>query len=199
LIDGTAYRGSLSGEAMIRRSANGLEATALGSLANADIGALVSDWGSSSYSGRGAIEAKLHAAGASAVELAASLSGAATLDLQEGAVDGVNFEEALRRSQRRALDVPRDMAIGQTKFASARVQLEIRDGQARILEAQTGGPGAVISAEGAIDIVAREWRTRIHAIQAGAFGAPSVDAARLTLAFVGPWASPTIFALTNSD
>ncbi len=184
---------------MIRRSSDGLEATASVSLANADIGALVNDWGSSSYSGRGAIGAKLHASGASALELAASLGGAATLDLQEGAVDGVNFEEALRRSQRRPVDVPRDMAIGQTKFESARVQLEINQGQAKILEAQTDGPGAIISAEGVIDIVAREWRTKVHAMQAGALGAPSVDAARLTLAFSGPWASPTIFALTNSD
>jgi AsmA protein len=199
LIDGTAYQGSLSGEASIQRTANGLETTASGSLAHADLGALVTEWGASAYSGAGGMEAKLHALGASPAELAASLSGTATLELQEGAIAGVNFEEALRRSQRRPVDLSRDMTIGQTKFESARVQLEINDGQARIVEAQTDGPGAIISAEGVIDVVAREWRTKIHAIQAGALGAPSVDAARLTLAFFGPWASPTVVALTNSD
>jgi AsmA protein len=199
LLDGTACEGALSGEASIQRSAAGLETMASASLENADIGALLSEWGASSYTGRGALEAKLHAIGASPAELAASLSGTATLELQEGAIAGVNFEEALRRSLRRPVDIPRDMAIGQTKFDSARAQLEILNGQARIVEAQTDGPGAIISAQGVIDIVAREWRTKIHAIQAGALGAPSVDAAQLTLALFGPWASPTIVALTNWD
>jgi AsmA protein len=196
-LDGTANQGTLSGEASIQRSSTGLETTATASLANADLGALLSDWGVSAYSGHGAMEAKLHAVGASPAELAASLSGTATLDLQEGAIAGVNFEQALRRSLRRAVDLPRDMAIGQTKFDSARARLEIEDGQARIAEARTDGPGAIISAQGVIDIVAREWRARIHAIQASALGAPSVDAAQLTIALFGPWASPTITALTN--
>jgi len=199
LLDGTAYQGALSGEASVQRSTAGLETTASASLEDADLGALLSEWGASTYSGRGGMKAKLHAVGASPAELAASLSGTATLDLQEGAIAGVNFEEALRRSLRRPVDVTRDMAIGQTKFASARAELQIEDGQAKIVEAQTEGPGAIISAQGVIDIVAREWRAEIHAIQAGALGAPSADAARLTLALRGPWASPTIVALTNWD
>ena len=199
LLDGTAYQGALSGEASVQRSAAGLETTASASLEDADLGALLSEWGASTYTGRGGIKTNLHAVGAAPAELAASLSGTATLELQEGAIEGVNFEEALRRSLRRPVDVPRDMAIGETKFASARAELQIEDGQANIVEARTEGPGAVISAQGVIDIVAREWRAKIHAIQAGALGAPSADAARLTLALRGPWASPTIVALTNWD
>lgn len=199
MIEATAYGGALSGEASIQRTPDGLETKATASLANADIGALMSDWGAASYSGHGGMEATLRAVGASPAEMAASLGGTATLEVEDGAVAGVNFEEALRRSQRRPVDVARDMAVGQTKFESARARLDITDGQARITKARMEGPGAIIDVRGGIDIVAREWRAKIDAIQAGALGAPSVDAARLTIALFGPWTAPTIVAHKSLD
>jgi hypothetical protein len=53
----------------------------------------------------------------------------------------------------------------------------------------------VLAIEGAIDIAAREFRTRLVATQADAQGAPSTDAARLTIMLSGPWSAPTVAAL----
>jgi AsmA protein len=199
LLDATACQGQLSGEFSVQDAPDGLRTRVSASFPDGDIGGVLAEWGVTEYSGRGAYEATLHAVGASPAELAASLSGSATLELQGGTLDGVNFEQALRRSLRRPVDFARDMATGQTHFSSARAHLEIADGVARIVEARLDGPGATVQVQGAIDIAAREWRARIEAVQSSAEGSPSVDAARLTIGLLGPWTAPTIAALANTD
>jgi AsmA protein len=174
-----------------------MEASA--SLANGDIGAALSEWGVTAFTGRGGYEGSFRATGASAAELAASLTGSAEIELQDGAINGVNFEQALRRSQRRPVDFARDLAIGETNFSSARARLEITGGQAQIVEARMEGPGAIVQVQGAIDIAAQEWRARIEAAQASAIGEPSVDAARLAIDLFGPWSAPTIAASASTN
>jgi AsmA protein len=199
LLEASVYDGVLSGEISIQNAADGSRSQASLSLEDADIGALLSDCGFKSYSGRGALHTLLKASGDSPAELVTSAQGSATVDLDGGAVAGINFEEALRRSLRRPVDVARDMATGQTKFASAGARLTIADGEARIVEAHTQGPGATLEVQGAIDLKDREWRARIVAMQASAMGAPSVDAAHLTLDFVGPWRAPTLSPTQGTD
>jgi uncharacterized protein YhdP len=169
------------------------------SLVNGDIGAALNEWGVTAYAGRGGYEGSLQAVGASPAELAASLSGSATFELQAGTINGVNFEEALRRSVRRPVDFARDMSTGETNFSSALARLEIAGGQAQIVEARMEGPGAIVEVQGAIDIAARAWRARIEAMQASAVGEPSVDAARLTIGLFGPWSAPTMSALAGTN
>jgi AsmA protein len=199
LLDATSCQGQLSGEFSLQSAPDGLHMQARASLVNGDIGAVLSEWGVTAYAGRGGYEGSLHAVGASPAELAASLSGSATFELQDGTINGVNFEEALRRSVRRPVDFARDMSTGETNFSSARARLEIAGGQAQIVEARMEGPGALVEVEGAIDIAARAWRARIEAMQASAVGEPSVDAARLTIGLFGPWSAPTMAALASTN
>jgi AsmA protein len=199
LLDAMSCQGQLSGEFSLQSAPDGLHMQAQALLENGDIGAVLSEWGVTAYAGRGGYEGSLHAVGASPAELAASLSGSATFELQGGTINGVNFEQALRRSVHRPVDFTRDMSTGETNFSSARGRLEIAGGQAQIVEARMEGPGAIVEAQGAIDIAARAWRARIEAMQASAVGEPSVDAARLTIGLFGPWSAPTMsaFATTN--
>jgi AsmA protein len=199
LLDSTACQGQLSGQISIRAAPGGVQTEASASFVNGDMGAVLSEWGVTAYTGRGGYEATLRAVGGSAAEIARSLSGSAKLELQGGSIEGVNFEEALRRSLRRPVDFARDMAIGQTNFSSARAQLEIVDGQAQIVEARLQGPGAIVQVQGAIDIADRQLRARIEAMQASALGEPSTDAAHLTIGLFGPWTAPSIAALANTD
>ena len=120
------------------------------------------------------------------------LSGAASLDLQAGVIDGVNIEEAMRRSQRRPIDVARDMAIGQTHFSRGRAQLTVANGAPKITEARIEGPGSTIDIDGVIDIAAATSTGAGGDVQADAQGAPSADAARLTIVLSGPWSAPTV-------
>ena len=199
LLEAVAYQGALTGEISVRRVGDGCETKASLSLDNADIGALLGDWGVTSYSGRGKFEATLQASGGSPAQIVASARGGAKIDLESGIVTGLNFEEALRRSQRRPLDLARDLMTGQTKFDSAQARLDVSNGVARIAEARTQGPGASLEVQGAIDFAAREWNARIVATQASGVGAPSIDAARLTISVLGPWAAPILSAVVGTD
>jgi AsmA protein len=192
LLEASAYRGSLTGEISVENGGGEPETRATLALDDADCGALLQDWGVPSYSGRCALEADLRATGASPAEIAASAKGSANIELQAGVVAGINFEEALRRSQRRPIEIARDMIAGQTKFAEARARVEIADGEARIAEASAQGPGAIFEASGAIGLVARDLRVKILATQASALGAVTADAARLGFILSGPWAAPTL-------
>jgi len=199
LLDAISCQGQLSGEFSLEGAPDGLHMQARASLVNGDIGAVLSEWGVTAYAGRGGYEGSLHAIGSSPAEIAASLSGSATFELQAGTINGVNFEQALRRSVRRPVDFARDMSTGETNFSSARGRLEIAGGQAQIVEARMEGPGAIVEAQGAIDIAARAWRARIEAMQASAVGEPSVDAARFTIGLFGPWSAPTMAALASTN
>ena len=200
LLDATACQGELSGEFSIQGAPDGLQMEASASLANGDIGAVLSEWGVTAFTGRGGYEGSLRAAGASARrtrrvadrfgEVRTSGRGHKRGQFRAG----VAQEPASPRRFR-----SRHGDRGQTNFSSARARLEIADGQAQIVEARMEGPGAIVQVQGAIDIAAREWRARIEAMQASAIGEPSVDAARLTIGLFGPWSAPTIAALASTN
>jgi AsmA protein len=195
LLQAAAYQGVLKGEITLARETGGLETQLAGSLADADIGAALADFGWSGYRGRGGFDFSLRSTGLTPADSVASLAGVASLDLQSGVIEGVSVEEAMRRGQRRPIDVARDMAAGQTTFTRARAQFVVANGTAQIRGARVEGPGSALAIEGSINIAARELDTRLAATQADAEGAPSADAARLTIVVAGPWSAPSVAAL----
>ena len=126
LVEAGAYQGALKGQLTLTRGPEGLQAQLAGSLADADLGAALADFGWNGYQGRGGFDFSLRSTGFAPADSVASLAGTASLDLQAGVIDGVNIEEAMRRSQRRPIDVARDMAIGQTTFARGARQIHRR-------------------------------------------------------------------------
>ena len=194
LLEATAYQGALQGELTLANGPAGLVADLSGSGIDADIGAALADFGWSAYRGHGGVKFSLHTSGASAAQSIAALAGTASLDLQAGLVAGVNLEEAMRRSQRRPIDVSRDMASGQTAFSGAHAQFTVSEGIATIASGRVEGPGAVLAVEGRFNLAARELHARLVAAQADAQGAPSADGARLTIVLSGPWSAPAVAA-----
>jgi len=192
LLEATAYQGAMRGELNLAEGAGGLEAQISGSLSDADFGAAFADFGWSAYRGRGGLEFNLRSTGFTPSNAISSLTGAVSLDLQAGVVSGVSIEEAIRRSRRRPIDIPRDMTTGQTTFSRAHAQFDIAGGQATIRTARVEGPGAVVSVEGAFDLAARHLNARLVATQADGQGSPSVDAAKLTIVLSGPWSAPAV-------
>jgi AsmA protein len=195
LLQAAAYQGVLKGELTLARAEDGLETRLVGSLADADLGAALADFGWSGYRGRGGFDISLRSIGLGPADSIASLAGAASLDLQPGVIDGVSIEQAMRRSQRRPIDVSRDVASGQTTFTRARAQFAVANGIAQISGARVEGPGSALAIDGSINIAARELDARLTATQADAEGAPSADAARLTITVAGPWSAPSVAAL----
>jgi len=192
LLEANAYQGALKGQLSVARGARGLTAQATVSLADADLGAAFADFGWTGFRGLGDVEANLRATGFAASDSILSLAGRASATLTAGAVDGVSVEEALRRSQHHVVDVARDLGDGATHFLRGRLRLTIANGSATIDEGRIDGPASTIDLGGMIDIANRSWQAQARAVQTDSQGAPSADAARLTIIVSGPWSAPNV-------
>jgi AsmA protein len=195
LIEAAAYGGRLEGEVAVAGVGQDLKMSARGELEDADLGAAVADFGRPVATGRGGARFALDASGASPAAGIASVTGAASLEAQDGAVLGVNLEEALRRSQRRPIDVERDTRLGGTAFDKLEVSLALNDGRARVERGAMTSHGMTAELSGLIDLITRSWALRLNAVQTDAAGEESHDAAHLTLDIAGPFSAPTIRAI----
>ena len=142
LIDATAYSGRAKGDLRIACDNDVLRVSARGSLTGADFGAAASDLGWPNLTGKGAAEFAIATVGPSPAQMIAGLSGDASITLEDGAISGINLEEALRRSQRRRIDVTKDMRSGGTTFDQAGVSLLIGGGVAHVLQRRAGRQGS---------------------------------------------------------
>ncbi len=192
LSEATAYKGLLKGEVSFAPDERGLAMRASASLANADIGALIGDFGVSGYSGQGGAQFSVQAAGDSAAALARALSGDAAATLGPGVIEGVSVEEALRRSERRPINLFTDMRTGRTVFNQAEAKTTIEKGKARLSNAAMTGPGVWIGLKGGADFAAGELDGQLTAARADEQGAPDPAGPAINVTISGPWSQPTI-------
>ncbi len=195
LLDAGLAHGALTGEFSIEDKQGACESKLALALENADLGALLADFGERNFSGQGGLKASIRAHGASPAEIVASADGEGSLEISEGALRTLNFEEALRRGKRKPIEVARDMAAGATRFGKAHGRVEISNGEARFLDASTQAPGLSLAVTGAVDLVERAWRARVSARQSSPDGQPTPDGAHLDFAVVGPWTGPILTPL----
>jgi AsmA protein len=199
LIDATAYGGRLDGEAALACLGQDLKLSARGELTDADLGAALADFGRPTATGRGAARFSVETSGVSPAAAVAALTGTAALEAADGGIIGVNLEEALRRSQRRPIDVARDMRLGGTAFDKLAVSLSLDNGRARVERGAMESRGVNAGVEGLVDLVAQQWALRVNAVQTDAAGEESQNAAHLTLDIDGPWFAPTVRAVGDGD
>ncbi len=199
LIDATAYGGHVKGELRFACDNGALRVGARGSLTGADFGAAVSDLGWPHLTGKGAAEFAIETEGPSPADLIAGLSGDASFALEDGAISGINLEEALRRGQRRPIDVTKDMRSGGTTFDRASVSLLIGGGVAHVLNGALVAQGLSADLQGAVDLVGQSWKLRVNAAQAAPAGATPPDAPHLSLDISGPWSNPSIRPVDETD
>jgi AsmA protein len=192
LAEATAYAGLLKAEISFTPVSAGYETHASASLANADIGALCKNFGWGAYSGQGGAIFVFDAVGDSPAALVHTLEGKATLQLAPGTIDGLSFEEALRRSERRPIDVFNDMRMGRTVFTQAAATLTIEKGGGGILNASMTGPGVSVSLTGALDLAGRKLAARASATQTDENGVPAAKGPHLDFDLAGPWWDLTI-------
>jgi AsmA protein len=192
LAEATAYAGLLKGEITLAPASAGFQTHASASLVDADIGALCGNFGWGAYSGQGGGELALDAIGDSPAALAHALEGRASIRLAPGVVNGLSFEEALRRSERRPIDVFNDMRMGRTVLTQAAASLTLDRGGAGLMNASMAGPGINVSLAGSLNIIARQLAARATAIQTDEEGVPTEKGPRLDFDIAGPWSAPTI-------
>jgi AsmA protein len=199
LVDAAAYGGRLKGEIRLACIERSLRLDARAELAGADFGAAFSDLGWPAPSGEGRASFDIQTAGTSPATAAANLAGSAKLELEQGGVAGVNLEQALRRSQRRAIDVARDLGVGDTAFDRLSLELALGKGVAHVVNGDLVAQGVAADLQGSIDLAAQSWKLRLNAAQTDAKGEESKDAAHLSLDIDGPWSQPTLRAAGDPD
>ena len=121
-----------------------------------------------------------------------ALQGKATIQLASGVVNGLSFEEALRRSELRPINVFKDMRVGRTVFKQAAASLTVDKGGDGILDASFSGPGVSLSFTGSTDIVERRLTARATATQTDEKGVATLKGPRIEFELKGPWSAPTI-------
>ena len=195
LLDAELAHGALTAEISVEDIEGVCESKLALALENADLGALLADFGERNFVGQGGLKASIRAHGRSPAEIVASADGDGALEIADGALRTLNFEEALRRGKRKPIEVARDMAAGATRFGKAQARVEISNGEARFVDASTQAPGVSLAVTGAVDLVDRAWRARVSARQSSQDGQPTPDGAHLDFALVGPWTGPTLAPL----
>jgi AsmA protein len=198
LLEAAAYGGRLQGEFGAAYLGRNLDLSARGELVGANLGAAIADFGPAVVTGTGGVKFALAASGGSPAAAIASLSGTASLEAADGAILGVNLEEALRRSRRRPIDVERDMRVGGTTFETFDASLALDNGRAEVEHGVMTSQGVKGGLSGVIDLGAQNWALQVSAMQTAAAGEQSQDAAHLTLDIAGPWSHPTIRAIGDA-
>ena len=195
LMEAAAYGGSLQGEVGAAYVGRNLELSAHGELVDADLGAAIADLAQPLMTGSGRAQFAVEASGASPAAAVASLTGTASLEAADGSILGVNFEEALRRSRRRPIDVERDLRLGGTAFDKVDVSLALDNGRAEVQRALMTSHGVTVGLSGFIDLAAQNLSLQVDAVQTDAAGQASQDAGRLALDIDGPWSHATVQAI----
>jgi AsmA protein len=199
LLDATIYGGRLDGELRLARGDAGFEVAARAKLAGADLAAAAADFGRSDMIGKGRADFAVTTRGRSPAEMIADLAGKASVELTDGVLAGVNLEEALRRNQRRPLDVAKDMRSGGTAFERASVALLVGSGVAHVVNGALVARGVTAGLEGSADLADQSLNLRFNAAQAVPTGATAPNAARLGLLVAGPWTDPAVQVINDVD
>ena len=199
LIEAAAFGGRLSGETTLECARETLLLHARAELADADLGAAFNDFGRPIVTGHGGARFAIEAFGDSPASAIAHLNGSAALTAADGAIAVINLEEALRRSQRRQIDVERDLRPGDTAFDKLEASVTLDNGRARIERGEMTSRGVAARLAGSIDLAGQAWDLTVDAVQTGAAGEESQDAAHLTLDIQGPWSGPTVRAPGKGD
>jgi AsmA protein len=127
------YGGVFSGQMKLSKSSqDALKLAASVSYRDIDLsGVLEGFFATTRWDGTGSGTAEVHGSGSTVKEIVASLSGTASVSAVDGAVNGIDIEDTLRRIQRRPLSTRLSVDGGRTPFDVATAGFELANGIAR--------------------------------------------------------------------
>lgn len=187
MFDGIA-KGSFS----VARATDGADIKAQFQFTDVDLQSCASElFGITKLTGRGTLNVALEASGASPFGLAQSLDGTATLTGHDGAINGFNVEQLLKRLERRPLSGGGHFRSGQTPFDTLKMTVRFSDGTATAESLQIDGPRTRLSLTGTASVPAREYDLKgVASLVSGSGSEPTFE---LPFVVQGPWDDPLIF------
>src|SRR5450432_1837929 len=186
------YGGIAKGSFGIARSDAVADVKAQFQFIDVDLQACVSElFGVTKLSGRGNLSVALEASGNSPFGLAQSLDGSAMLTGHDGAINGFNVEQLLKRLERRPLSGGGNFRSGSTPYDNMTVAVKFSDGVATAEDVRIEGPAARVTLTGTASVPAREYDLKgVASLTAAPNAAPGFD---LPFVVQGPFDDPLIF------
>ena len=186
------YGGIAKGSFAIARTEDRADIKAQFQFTDIDLQACASDLFSvSKLSGRGNLNVALAASGSSPFGLAQSLNGTANLTGHDGAIEGFNVEQLLKRLQRQPLSGGGNFRTGSTPYSNLTVAVKFADGIATADDVRIEGPATRLTLTGTASVPAREYDMKgVASLVSASNTAPGFD---LPFVVEGPWDDPLIF------
>ena len=186
------FEGIAKGSLSIAHASNGAEVKAQFQFTDVDLQTCASElFGIHKLSGRGTLNMALAASGASPLGLAQSLDGTMTVTGHDGAINGFNVEQLLKRLERRPLSGGGHFRSGRTPFDTLKVSIRFSNGTATAENVQIDGPRTRLALNGTASVPLREYDLKGVASLVSAPG--SEPAFELPFVVQGPWDDPLIF------
>jgi AsmA protein len=186
------YGGIARGSFGIARSDAVADVKAQFQFTDVDLQSCASDlFGVTKLSGRGNLSVSLVASGSSPFGLAQSLDGTATLTGHDGAIEGFNVEQLLKRLERRPLSGGGNFRSGSTPYDRLTIAVKFADGVATAENIRVESPATHLTLTGTASVPAREYDLKgVASLNTPPGGAPGFD---LPFVVQGPWDDPLIF------
>jgi AsmA protein len=146
--------------------------------------------------GTGSLAFSVDSAGRSVQELAGNLNGAVQVVAKEGALNGWNVEQMMRRLQRSPLSASGDFRNGRTPFEKLNIRFRIVQGLATIDDVALEGPSVQLAMTGTTSIPAREFNLSGTANLIGGTAADGFFELPFTVR--GQWGNPSIVPDTRT-
>src|ERR1700712_2030751 len=152
------YGGMARGSLGIARSDAVADVKAQFQLIDVDLQSSAAElFGIKKLTGRGNLNVAVEASGGSPFALAQSLDGTATLTGHDGAINGFNIEQLLRRLERRPLSGGGNFRSGSTPYDTMTIAVKFSDGVATAEEVRVESPAARVTLTGTASVPAREY------------------------------------------
>jgi AsmA protein len=186
------YGGEARGSFGIARSDTVADVKAQFQFTDVDLQACTSElFGITKLTGRGNLNVSLVASGSSPFGLVSSLDGTASLIGHDGAINGFNAEQLLKRLERRPLSGGGNFRQGSTPYDTLTVAVKFSDGIATAEDVRLEGPAAHLTMTGTASVPQREYDLKgVASLNTPAGGAPGFE---LPFVVQGPWDDPLIF------
>ncbi|MCC6948043.1 MAG: AsmA family protein [Bradyrhizobiaceae bacterium] len=141
--------------------------------------------------GKGTLAFALEGAGKHAHAITRGLSGAVTLAAADGALVGINVEQALRRLERKPLSGPPEFIGGRTPFKDLHVKIRVTDGTAKIEEASVNSPLVRVKLAGTSSVTQRDFDLQgLATLVRGGTNSKEPQPFDLPFVVLGSWARP---------
>jgi AsmA protein len=192
IAEAQMYGGIAKGSFGIARSEAVADVKAEFQFTDVDLQACASElFGINKLSGHGNLNVALTASGSSPFGLAQSLDGTATLTGHDGAINGFNVEQLLKRLERRPLSGAGNFRSGSTPYDNMTIAVKFSDGIATVKDIRVEGPAARLTLSGTASVPGREYDLKgIASLISAPNTAPEFE---LPFVVQGPWDDPLIF------